>query len=117
MPTPLAPCDWDVTECESCCTAALDTLGDPVRDALAAQAAWFLWAATGKQYGLCETVLLPCRRECWSSWGGLPFPTRIAGDWVNLTCGSCTGSCGCSVLSEFIAEDISEVVAIRSEEH
>lgn len=108
----LEPCNWTATPCADCCTEALDRLDDTVQAVLANQAVWTLWAATGKKFGLCETVLRPCRRECWSSWGGLPFPTRINGDWLNLSCGSCAGSCGCSVLSEFIAEDVDSIVAI-----
>lgn len=113
MPEQFAPCGWDATPCEDCCESALDTLGEEARQALAAHASWFLWVATGRQFGLCETALRPCRRECWSSWGGLPFPTRIEGAWVNLTCGSCRGSCGCSVLSEFAAENVESIVDIR----
>jgi hypothetical protein len=106
------PCGWVVTPCDSCCTQALNDLG-PLRPALEAMTTRILWSATGKRYGLCETTLRPCRRNCGSFWGGLPFPTRISGDWVNIPCGSCVGACGCNVLSEFIAENVESVVAVK----
>lgn len=107
------PCGWEATPCESCCTTELDALDPAVREVLEAQAVWILWAATGKQFGLCERVLRPCRRECGSYWGGLPVPMRVGGDWINMTCGSCRGSCGCSVLSEFVADNVVSIEAVN----
>lgn len=108
-----APCNWTATPCKDCCTDALDGLGEDVRNVLAAQAAWILWDATGQQYGLCEVTLRPCRRECGSFWGGLPFPVRVAGEWINVSCGSCVSACGCSILSEFVADDVASIVEIK----
>lgn len=106
------PCGWEATPCEECCDEALDGLNPDLKDALAAQAVQILWAATGKQYGLCDTVLRPCRRSCGSFWGGLPWPTRLGGEWVNLTCNTCTGGCGCTAISEFIAEDTDSILGV-----
>lgn len=106
------PCGWGATPCATCCTDALELLEPEVRTALEKAAVRILWAATGKRYGLCEKVLRPCRRNCGSYWGGLPSPMRISGNWVNVPCGSCRGSCGCDTLSEFTAEDVHSVVGV-----
>lgn len=108
----LAPCGWDATPCEGCCTEALAALAPEVRAVLASAAVRILWAATGRQYGLCEKVLRPCRRNCGSYWGGLPTPARVNGEWLNIPCGTCAGSCGCSTVSEFTAENIDSVLGV-----
>lgn len=105
-------CGWEVEQCEDCCSTSLEQLPPSVVEALGGQAARFLWSATGKQYGLCERVLRPCRSDCGSFWGGLPAPVRLGGEWVNLTCGTCTGGCGCTTISEFVAADVHEVVSV-----
>ncbi len=95
------PC-WDIADvdvCQDCCTDALDGLDEFRRDTIYQWAAWFLWRATGKVYGLCEQTFRPCRREC-DGTSGLPRPQRIDGQWYNLSCGSCSGTCGCDQISE-----------------
>lgn len=70
-----------------------------------------LWSMTGMRFGLCEVTLRPCRRECfepwpdsWRLWPGAtyPQPALIAGEWFNLVCGGCPGTCSCSSVSEFV---------------
>lgn len=109
----LEPCGWSAVPCKDCCTDALDALDPAVKDVLGKAAVRILWAATGKRFGLCEKVLRPCRRNCGSYWGGLPTPTRISGNWVNIPCGTCSGSCGCDFISEFTANDIDSIVSVR----
>jgi hypothetical protein len=68
-----------------------------------------LWALTGRQFGLCEVALRPCRSDCydgpwptgWDQWPGTswPSPALIGGSWVNITCGICSGDCQCNELS------------------
>jgi len=71
-----------------------------------------LWSLTGMRFGLCTVTLRPCRRDCfdpwpsdWQSWpytGSYPQPALISGQWFNLVCGSCPGTCSCSSVSEFV---------------
>lgn len=71
-----------------------------------------LWALTGMRFGLCNVTLRPCRRDCydpfppdWSPWrpgGTWPQPALIGGQWFNLVCGGCPGTCSCSSVSEFV---------------
>lgn len=73
-----------------------------------------LYALSGRQFGLCTVTLRPCRRDCYGdSWptmlgtpyeaaldGTYPTPTLYAGEWYNITCGSCTSGCSCARVSE-----------------
>ena len=70
-----------------------------------------LWAKSGRQFDECVTTLRPCRKDCWGgSWPfydrwnefgrSWPYPYNYAGQWFNLGCGGCPGSCSCAVLYE-----------------
>jgi len=71
-----------------------------------------LWSLTGMRFGLCNVTLRPCRRDCynpfpddWGLWAGgtsWPQPALIGGQWFNLVCGGCSGTCSCSSVSEFV---------------
>lgn len=117
------PClDWDYQP-------TCDLSGaDPAVLALAVTSATqTLWALTGMRFGLCEVTLRPCRRDCasqpwppgdsWSLWpwvGSYPQPALISGQWFNLGCGSCSGDCSCSVVSEFVLPaPVSRIVEIK----
>lgn len=75
------------------------------------------WAMSGRQFGLCEVTLRPCRRDCdpgyWNPYftqfgaagvgasGSFVQPALIGGQWFNLTCGGCAvGHCSCTSISE-----------------
>lgn len=109
------PC-WgpeDVEICEDCCSDALVTMDPAQVEMLKSMAAWYLWRATGGRYGLCETTYRPCRKECGEYWGGLPYPLRIQGQWVNMECGACSGPCGCGQISEVILPDVHSITGIE----
>jgi hypothetical protein len=106
------PCQaWPVTwPCEV-------TTASPAATGLATQAATeILWGLSGRQLGLCEVTLRPCRRDCWGTpwpeaiWPGYgwpggwsyPQPALVGGVWLNLVCGACPGECACSFLSEVL---------------
>jgi len=81
-----------------------------------------LWALSGMRFGLCNVTLRPCRRDCydpfpgnWMPWGGsYPQPALIGGQWFNLVCGSCAGSCSCSEVSEFVLPaPVHEIIEIK----
>ena len=70
-----------------------------------------LWAKSGRQFDECVTTLRPCRQDCWGGawpfydrWSEFgrawPYPYNYAGQWFNLGCGGCPGSCSCSVLHQ-----------------
>jgi len=115
-PTPISglnditgPCaDWPVKwPCDITCVSPT------VTGAAVTMATETLWALTGRQFGLCEIKIRPCRRECEDSYwpvgwsdvlpgsGGFVQPALIGGQWYNLTCGNCAGNnCSCTSISE-----------------
>lgn len=107
----ITPC-WPVEPCDDCCTGALESLPEHQRDALEGMAAFLLWKATGSRLGVCEETYRPCRIECGPT-GGLPTPQRVNGDWLNMSCGSCRGKCGCDSVSEVIIPNTDSVVRVR----
>jgi hypothetical protein len=95
--TPLvAPCAWTLNEV--CCDTWSD-YSDTLKTQATSYASLVLWAATGRQYGLCDVTVRPCGRECsgcangyyWS--GGTWIPYIWNGQWFNCWCG--TGNFGC----------------------
>ncbi len=111
MTTPLyGPCaPWEPLACVALTGAAAAASGVALEAATET-----LWAASGRQFGLCERTVRPCREECfgaagfgswweWSSgigWGAWPRPYLFDGNWYNLACGACPGSCSCTVLEQ-----------------
>jgi hypothetical protein len=70
-----------------------------------------LYALSGRQFGLCTVTRRPCRSTCYGdtwpivvgspvSGGTYPTPALYAGEWYNITCGSCGSDCSCSLVSE-----------------
>ncbi|HEX6681156.1 MAG TPA: hypothetical protein VF062_00060 [Candidatus Limnocylindrales bacterium] len=111
-------CDWPVTLCDECCTDEVEQLDPETWELLQRWAADYLWRATGRVYGLCSRTYRPCRRNCDGSFGfglGTPFiPWRINGDWINLSCRTCPGECGCGGrLSEIRLANVNAVTALR----
>lgn len=100
----MGPCNWVVDQCEECCGETFTTLGPERTALLEAWAVDYLWRATGKRYGLCETTYRPCMRSCADTlgYGFEPFiPYKYGSTWTNLSCNQCAGACGCGgVISE-----------------
>lgn len=98
-----APCTWEVdyTDCTTC--TALDSLPASGVESVEEMATTFLWNWTGRQFGLCEVTVRPCRDGCtegMSTFGRPPGksmwnPALIGGQWFNLGCGVCGDVCGC----------------------
>ena len=93
---------WPVLACDPDCEDRLNELGDELRLNVERQAAYWLWALSGRRYGVCPVRVWPCRETCAESpeWAGV---VRGPGQsLVNLSCGACAGVCGCSEVSELI---------------
>lgn len=86
-----------------------------------------LWALSGRRYGLCTVTVRPCRQDCfnglgpWSAWAGPwegPWTDTVSSYpfsmwWLPTLCGSCSGSCSCTVLSEvLLPAPVSSVVSV-----
>lgn len=68
-------------------------------------AAEILYALSGRQFGLCEVAIRPCRKSCDPCGGsGMPWtPALFNGEWVNLRCPKCPSSgCSCPEICEVL---------------
>jgi len=106
-----SPCDvWPVKWLCSLSAGAAAVTGDALQAATEV-----LWALSGRRFGLCTVTLRPCKRACsdvpWPSglWpsvtAGMTYPMPVnlgGGEWLNLTCGSCTRDCSCATLEEVL---------------
>ena len=83
-----------------------------------------LYNRSAQQFGICTFTIRPCRENCYDSgWGGAgwgggfgtwPQPALIGGNWYNLTCGGCAGSCSCTPLSEaFLPSPVAAIVEVK----
>lgn len=89
-----------------------DPSATAITGTMLAAASHILWAKSGRQFGECQVTIRPCRRDCYgavwpfgrelgysnsSQW---PYPYWWDGQWFNLGCGGCPGTCSCTVLQE-----------------
>lgn len=75
-----------------------------------------VWGLSGRQFGFCEVTLRPCRRECVDNFffdreffpgtQGYVQPALIGGEWFNIVCGGCPGTCSCTTLSEVLLPNV-----------
>jgi hypothetical protein len=96
--TPYA-CGWETT---ACCDA-LVTAEEPVAQRAVDTAAEILYALSGRQFGLCELKVRPCRVECYAAIGQVGprwVPALVGGQWTNVACGQCRNMCSCSRVCE-----------------
>jgi hypothetical protein len=95
------PCTW-VDADALCCTDWADYSAELQTQAIDF-AKTIIWAATGRQFGLCEMTVRPCGRQCQScaqgwyydgygSW--MPY-VAAGGVWKNCWCGNGGDCCNC----------------------
>lgn len=95
----MGPCAWEIPF-NTCCDC-WESTPLQVQEAAIAYATTVMWAATGRQFGLCPQTIRPCGKTCrddgvagfyWSN--GLFMPYLLNGQWRNCYCGCGTGP-GC----------------------
>lgn len=84
---------------------AIPTSGAAISGDMLAVAQEILWAKSGRQFDACTVTMRPCRRDCFGdAWpfgfSQYPQPYWWNGQWFNLGCGSCPGTCSCTAISE-----------------
>lgn len=102
------PCQpWTPIWCEPLPITTAAVTGDMLQVATEV-----LWAKSGRQFDECTQSLRPCARDCFGSsfpysstssdfgWGQWPTPYLYGGQWYNLGCGGCPGTCACTVIYE-----------------
>lgn len=96
MPDLLAPCTWPVLyPCPE------PDWTDDQKQVAETMATTLLWNWTGQIYGVCTTVLRPCRQDCnqvgSTFWGRGPYSPGYAMDHSLFRCGTCGGNtCSCT---------------------
>lgn len=122
-------CSWPV---DRNCLPALPAENDPTynvklaeRNAAEDLAVQVLWSLSGRQFGLCETLVRPCPTQEKPFWSGShpydqsvqPYnssfiPVYEFGRWVNYPCG-CVGSCrAAGPRTVHLPGPVSEVTAV-----
>lgn len=111
------PCAWNITVTDDCCPD-WSTLPTAQQERALRLATQVMWAATGRRYGVCSTVVRPCGtdRKC-GSCGGLYFhggwmrPYILDGVWRNCGCG-CPCDCKphCQIKLPGPVDNVSEVL-------
>lgn len=114
------PCEtWEPIVCVSWPAGSGAITGHALESATLA-----LWSASGRVFGLCERVIRPCRRDCagelggWYQWtpgeASWPAPALIRGNWYNIACRACSGSCSCVGLEEaLLPSPVYDVVQVK----
>lgn len=113
-------CGWEAIT--PTCTPAWDTYPVLARNAALEMATEFLWAATGRRYGICPTTVRPQQDRApwhWDGYRDFPVwpgagdawgPVLFAGRWYNRGTGSCCTGHECAVVLRGPVADVREVL-------
>jgi len=108
-----APCDWDVDPVALGVCAGWADKPETVKATALALASTFLWAATGRRFGVCPVTVRPSQAQrgegiAYQTWPvapglsglGVPGgPFLFAGQWFNSGCTTaCCGNSACAVV-------------------
>lgn len=117
------PCAWDVTIPSELCSD-WDGYTQPVKDSALWLASTFLWAATGRQYGVCPVSVRPSQSErgevAYQAFPVAPGlgtlgepggPFLFGGRWFNAGCATaCCGNSACAIVLRGPVVTVDEVV-------
>lgn len=113
------PCTWpDFTQ--QCCPDWAE-VSPALQEQATEYAKTIVWAATGRQFGLCELTVRPCGRRCAncpSGWywdgQGTWTPYVWQGEWRNCWCGSGPGCCTCDPDCQvYLPGPVHSIVSVR----
>jgi hypothetical protein len=119
-----APCEWDVDPVELGVCSGWADYPEATREAALELAATFLWAATGRQFGVCPVTVRPGQAAgpevAYQEYAVLPGhdglgrpggPFLFAGRWFNAGCASaCCGQAACAVVLRGPVHSVDEVL-------
>lgn len=119
-----APCAWDVDPVALGVCDSWATVPPARQDAALTLASSFLWAATGRRYGVCPVTVRPAQPRTGevayqefavipgSDGLGVPGgPFLFAGSWYNAGCVSaCCGRSACAVVLRGPVNSVDEVM-------
>lgn len=109
-PGSAAPCDWDIDPDALGVCADWLTYPEAARTAALHLSTLFLWAATGRRYGVCPITIRPAQNNyedpayrAYPVWPGqdpaVSGPYLFNGTWHNCGCGS---SCCCGTMCSIV---------------
>jgi hypothetical protein len=118
-----APCDWDVDPVALGVCSTWDDYSAAIQAAALEMSALFLWAATGRQYGVCSLTIRPSQTErgevAYQTYEvrpgmdglGVPGgPYLFGGRWFNAGCSSaCCGNNACAIVLRGPVVSVDEV--------
>lgn len=117
----MAPCTWDVDPADVCSDWA--GYSGTVKEAALELATDFLWAATGRRFGVCPVTVRPAQRRlgapdayiAYPVWPGsdpvISGPYLFGGRWFNAGCASaCCGNSACAIVLRGPVATIEEVL-------
>jgi len=119
-----APCNWDVDPIELGVCDGWAEVPEARQETALALASSFLWAATGRQFGVCPVTVRPGQPAgpelayqafpVGPGLGGLGVPGGpflFAGRWFNAGCASaCCGQSACAVVLQGPVASVDEVL-------
>jgi hypothetical protein len=107
-------------------TCDISTFSPTVTGSAVSLATQLLWGLSGRQFGLCEATLRPCRRECyesfpaqsyaapWSVFGAAATAGWDSSYWFASSCGRCRDNCSCGEVPEvLLPARVNSVVQIK----
>lgn len=122
----MSPCAWDVDPTEVCADWAGYT--DATKANALALASMFLWAATGRRFGLCPVTVRPGQSRYLEPAGYQAYPVTpgtsvlpgqpylFAGQWFNAGCSSaCCGQSACGIVLRGPVAGVTEVLVNGAE--
>jgi len=120
-PDPGGVCGWTIDPSTlGVCDDWLDR-PEALRNAAVSMASLYLWAATGRQYGVCPVAIQPRQNMLapeiyrdYPIWPGqdpvVSGPYLFGGRWFNRGCGSCCNSGGCAIALRGPVVSVIEVI-------
>jgi hypothetical protein len=98
-------CGWTIDDvcCDKLHTAFEDSTKTELAQRCLDSAAEILYGLSGRQFGLCELTVRPCRVACSDPSTQIGYrwiPALVGGQWTNVSCSSCKNTCSCTRVCE-----------------
>lgn len=111
-------CGWTMDDDCATCKKNLTDDNKALFQRCVNSAAEILYSLSGRQFGLCELTVRPCRRdECPPTGSGLRWtPVLSGGEWTNVSCSSCYRGCSCTRVCDVVLPGpVEEVLQVRQD--
>lgn len=115
-------CGWEIDPAALGVCSTWDDYPEELQDSALQLSYTFMWAATGRRYGICPMTVRPSQPKCtpaqyqaypvWPRDGGgyVSGPFLFGGRWFNSECGSCCNTGGCAIVLRGPVAEVTEVL-------